>query len=113
MMHSLLLSTLTFLVVSPAISMCDEDLHKTSSDGSSEQIKNPEYDENVTRHPLFASHFQQDESDYANENSINNPWTFYRQLRAPSGFLGVRGKKDFEPANYWNLQVISANCILE
>lgn len=91
-MNPLMLSTLTFLIVSPAISICDEDLSKTSPS-----------DEDATKHPLYAGH--DDESDYINENSVNYPWSMYRQIRAPSGFMGVRGKKDFEPAKYWELVV--------
>lgn len=70
-MKSLILGTLTFLIVAPSISICDEDLSKSSG-----------------KHP-------NDETEFTNENGIE-PWTFYRHLRAPSGFQGVRGKKDFD-----------------
>lgn len=93
-MNSFILGTFTFLIVSPAISICDEDLNKASTSSDS-----------ATQHPLYASQQQSllndDESGEQSGNTINDPWSFYRQLRAPSGFMGVRGKKDNDPASYW------------
>lgn len=93
MMASLMLSTLTILIVAPSISICDDDSSKAANSLKSDEI--------ATEHP----HNNNDDSDYANENLIHDPWSFYRQLRAPSGFLGVRGKKEFDPTNYWDLEV--------
>lgn len=95
---------LTFLVVLPAISICDEDLSKTAVNKpeSSEQIENS-FDDSVTTHPYLQNVYNDEESDYVNE--IDDPWSFYRQLRAPSGFSAVRGKKKYDPYSYWELDV--------
>lgn len=97
-MNSLFLGTLTFLVALPAISICDEDLTKASKSPSMKS----EEEETITRNPLSQFSYD-DEFDYLNE--IEDPWAFYRQLRAPSGFSAVRGKKAYEPENYWELNV--------
>jgi hypothetical protein len=55
-------------------------------------------EESVTKHPQFTNHFENSDGV---ERLVDDPWAFYRQLRAPSGFLGVRGKKDYDPASYW------------
>jgi hypothetical protein len=86
MMTSLMFGTLTFFIISPAISICDEDKgqHESSEINS------------ATQHPQYDAH---------NEAPEYDPWSFYRKLRAPSGFFGVRGKKDFDPENYWEIDV--------
>lgn len=104
-MNSLVFGTLTFLVVLPAISICDEDLSKTSANTpeSFDQGRGS-FDDSVTKHPYLQNVYNDEESDYVNE--INDPWTFYRQLRAPSGFSAVRGKKTYEPEPaYWEVDV--------
>lgn len=99
-MNSVMMSAFTLLIVAPAISICDEDLSKVNIHGKSEQSRDQtDSYESVTTHPLYAGN---DGTDYTNENVVNNPWVFYRQIRAPSGFFGVRGKKDFEPGFYWD-----------
>lgn len=96
MMNPFMLGAFTFLIIAPAISICDEDLSKVNSFGKSEQNRDQTSSyESVTQHPLYDT----------KESAINDPWSFYRQLRAPSGFFGVRGKKDFEPTNYWDHEV--------
>lgn len=103
-MNSLVFGTLTFIVVLPAISICDEDLSKTSANTpeSSEQTVNS-FDDSVTKYPYLQNIYNDEESDYMNE--IDDPWSFYRQLRAPSGFSAVRGKKKYEPEVYWEVDV--------
>ena len=99
-MNSLFLGTLTFLVVLPAISICDEDMSKAS-----ETVPMKIDTENtVTKYPYHLN--AEDDVDYDYENEINLPWTFYRQLRAPSGFSAVRGKKAYASENYWPPDVI-------
>lgn len=99
MMNSLLLGALTFLIVSPAISSCDGDLNKASGEEDYERNREANSD-GVAKLPLNANHLQnfhnEDGSDNIRENLINELWPFYRQLRAPSGFMGVRGKKEFD-----------------
>lgn len=85
---------LTVVIVAPAISICDEDLKKTNSP---ERLEQNQDQTTQTTHQLYEG------SDYTNGNSIDDP--IYRQLRAPSGFFGVRGKKESNPFNYWNLEV--------
>lgn len=99
-MNSLVFGTLTFLVVLPAISICDEDLSKTSANTPESSDL---FIESVTQHPYLQNVYNDEESDYINE--VNNPWSFYRQLRAPSGFSAVRGKKNYEPETYWEIDV--------
>lgn len=99
MMNPLMLKLFTFLIVAPAISICDEDLSKVNSDHGLDSTSS--FD-SVTRNPFYVNN---EGTDYTNENAINDPWSFYRHLRAPSGFFGVRGKKDFEPVNYWEHEV--------
>jgi hypothetical protein len=77
-----------FLIISPAI--CDEG-HKS--------VK-----EIVTQNP------QPYLNSFNNEFVSGNPW-FERSLRAPSGFMGVRGKKDYDDIGDdesidWNVEVI-------
>jgi hypothetical protein len=98
-MNSLFFGTLTFLVVLPAISICDEDLTKASETATA---KTDNEDSVVPRHPSLQNFYDDAESDY---NDINDPWAFYRQLRAPSGFSAVRGKKSFEPEDNWEFDV--------
>lgn len=89
-MNQFMLGTFTFLMLAPAISICDEDLNKVSQ-------KN--FADIVTQQPNYANMLNVNDgegSDYQITNSLTDPWTFYRQLRAPSGFQGVRGKKDFD-----------------
>lgn len=81
MMNSLFIGTLTFLIVAPAISICDEDLSKATT--SAEQHQDPTSGDFVTQHPFETNHMQ----------ALHDPWSFYRQIRAPSGFVGMRGKK--------------------
>lgn len=81
MMNSLFIGTLTFLFVAPDISICDEDLNKATT--SAEQQKDFTSGDFVTQHPFDSHHMQ----------SLHDPWSFYRQIRAPSGFVGMRGKK--------------------
>lgn len=76
-MNSLMLSALTLLILAPVISICDEDLSKSS--------------ESSEKHPNEVN-----DAEYTSENSIYEPWSFYRHLRAPNGFQGVRGKKDYD-----------------
>lgn len=94
-MNSLFLGTLTFLVVLPAISICDEDLSKASETAP---VKISNEDPNQLE--------AEDDVDYDYMNEINLPWSFYRQLRAPSGFSAVRGKKAYDPENHWQTDVI-------
>lgn len=79
-----IVGVLAFLIVSPAI--CDEG--------------NKIVKEDVTVNP----------QPYL--NSFNNELNWYdRQLRAPSGFFGMRGKKDFEDGGEavdWNDEVHKA-----
>jgi hypothetical protein len=96
-MNSIFFGTLTFLVVLPAISICDEELTKASETAT---LKDNE--DSVTRYPSLQNFYDYAESDY---NDINDPWAFYRQLRAPSGFSAVRGKKSFEPEDNWEFDV--------
>lgn len=37
-----------------------------------------------------------DFKEYSNQDSMLDPWPMYRQLRAPNGFFGVRGKKEYD-----------------
>lgn len=85
MMNRLVVGTLTFLIFAPAISICDEDLDKGNSPESLGWLSKANNEESAKSPQSF---YNDDEAD---------PWSFYRQLRAPSGFLGVRGKKDVEP----------------
>lgn len=106
-MNSLVFGTLTFLVVLPAISICDEDLSKTSAN-TPESSDRDSFDDSVTKLPYLQNVYNDEESDYINE--INDPWTFYRQLRAPSGFSAVRGKKNYESEPvYWEADVRKLN----
>jgi hypothetical protein len=78
-----IVGVLAFLIVSPAI--CDEG--------------NKSLKEDVTQNP----------QPYLNSfnNELNANW-YERQLRAPSGFFGMRGKKDYEDggdAVDWNAEV--------
>lgn len=78
---------LAFLIISPAI--CDEG--------------NKNAKEIVTQNP------QPYLNTFSNELANGNSW-YNRQLRAPSGFFGVRGKKDYEDdggadAIDWNAEV--------
>ena len=84
-MNSVFIGTLTFLIVAPAISICDEDLSEVTSSSEHEKEANS-IDELATHHPN-------------NVPGLNDPWSFYRQIRAPSGFFGVRGKKFYEYDN--------------
>lgn len=86
MMNRLVVGTLTFLIFAPAISICDDDLDKVNSPESLGWLSKANNEESEAKH--LQSFYNDDEAD---------PWSFYRQLRAPSGFLGVRGKKDVEP----------------
>lgn len=89
-MNRLMVGALTFLIVAPAISICDEDLNKVNSLERSEISRATNNDESTSK---------QSQSFYY-DDTTDDPWLFHRQLRAPSGFMGVRGKKDFEPENY-------------
>lgn len=73
---------LAFLIISPAI--CDEG--------------NKNAKEIVTQNP------QPYLNSMSNEFTNGNSW-FERQLRAPSGFFGVRGKKDYDDDD-WNVEVL-------
>lgn len=95
MMTPLMLSTLTILIAAPSITICDDDSNKAAGSLKTDFVS--------TAHPHL--NLQNDEeSDYEN---LHDPWSFYRKLRAPSGFLGMRGKKDFDPTNYWDVEVSS------
>lgn len=75
---------LAFLIISPAI--CDEG--------------NKNAKEIVTQNP------QPYLNSFSNELSNNENSWFNRQLRAPSGFFGVRGKKDYDDDVIdWNVEV--------
>ena len=37
-----------------------------------------------------------DFKEYSNQDLMLNPWPMYRQVRAPNGFFGVRGKKEYD-----------------
>lgn len=92
-MTSLSLETLMILILIPAISICDEDLGKMSPSDSKEQMSEILNDiESDSPHGLKVE-------DYTND--IGNTWKFTRQLRAPSGFYGMRGKKSDDITNYW------------
>lgn len=97
-MDSIVFGILTILIVSPAISICDDDLSDASSNaqGNSELNRDSTNDGGSSDQHHFVSH---------TDEALDDPWSFYRQLRAPSGFLGVRGKKDRQPVNYWELEV--------
>lgn len=83
---------LAFLIISPAI--CDE--------GNKNVLK-----EIVTQNP------QPYLNSFSNEFANGNSW-YNRQLRGPSGFVGMRGKKDYEDddsgdAIDWNVEVHNFN----
>lgn len=100
-MNPLFFGTLTFFVFLPAISICDEDLTKASE---TETAATKTENESVTGHPFLKQDFYDEaEPDYTNE--INDPWTFYRQLRGPSGFSAVRGKKSYDARDNWEYDV--------
>ena len=99
-MNSLFLGTLTFLVVLPAISICDEDLSKASETAPININK----EDAVVKYSNQLEAEDDVEYDYMNEKNL--PWSFYRQLRSPSGFSAVRGKKAYDPENYWQTDVI-------
>lgn len=47
--------------------------------------------------------------EYSNQDSMLDPWPMYRQLRAPNGFFGVRGKKEYDDhVNPWRAEVIKS-----
>ena len=105
MMNHLTLGAITLLIVAPAISICDEDLSKINSFGTSEPSRDQTSSyESATKHPPYESN---EGRDFTNENAINDPWSFYRQLRSPSGFFGVRGKKDFQSSSNWDQDLYS------
>lgn len=93
MMNRLMVGALTFLLIAPAISICDENLDKVNSLERSEPSE-ANNDESEKQHPQS---FDKD--------GATDPRSFYRQLRAPSGFLGVRGKKDLEQESNENSEV--------
>ncbi|CRK98588.1 CLUMA_CG012036, isoform A [Clunio marinus] len=96
MMIRLMISALSFLIISPAISMCDEDLKSLDN----LQEKNEQVPTNL---PEFTESIEQLMDAHSDEDQLNDPWMFYRQIRAPSGFFGVRGKKEDEQMNFWEL----------
>jgi hypothetical protein len=84
-MNAIVVGVLSFLAISPAI--CDEGPSKNANEKES-ATTNPQPYFNTLERDLY-------------DASSWNPYG--RQQRAPSGFFGVRGKKDYD--DDWSTEV--------
>lgn len=82
---------------SSEISKSTTTLGNSISDESLEQSVTPLDDSKVN-----LSGFK----EYSGQEIMLDPWPMYRQLRAPNGFFGVRGKKEYDDqVNSWRAEV--------
>lgn len=103
MMNAFPVSTLLFLIIGTGI--CDENVNigNTDNPGEVNHVESSE-DYNDSQSQTESRQESKNDENYE-DNSIDDVWPMFRNIRTPSGFFGVRGKKDDEPINFSDLEV--------